>query len=435
MVRKSQIDQVDELEVLTNASDPNYYSPFTKNSAFSYVVEYKNIDFALLLLNKMKGEYEYEKGKYFQRDLKNLSELFGSDLFKTAYEENKSDEDNLIVQWAKALTIEESYKQKGSRLKNGKTSTINRYPVSSYGDEIKKLLEQYDNHIEELKHKMEKRITDIKKHFSDSSCMGYLFAKSTEMKKGQEADKISKIKVQESIKRKYKKRKQNLKEIYTLEGEGIEFSFLLNVISWVLLDNWGKKFNTPKIKVQEAQAMLVLEHLPNSEISHKIYVAANPYIQSLDNQNEMKEIISVKKDKVTVIDSGVTLLCELAEELLNEIKLKELQLVKNIFSKKDPKRHAEEVLCDNIQNQTQSITLKRIYIYIYGTKRPCLSCYSRMQMEKEKGYFKICFSKDHGKFWQHAVSHVGETISGSEIREYGVAINTLKLLATSTVTE
>ena len=77
--------------------------------------------------------------------------------------------------------------------------------------------------------------------------------------------------------------------------------------------------------------MLVLEHLPNSEISHKIYVAANPYIQSLDNQNELKEIISVKKDKVTVIDSEVTLLCELAEELLNEIKLKELQLVKNVF--------------------------------------------------------------------------------------------------------
>ena len=51
--------------------------------------------------------------------------------------------------------------------------------------------------------------------------------------------------------------------------------------------------------------MLVLEHLPNSEISHKIYVAANPYIQSLDNKNELKEIISVKKDKVTVIDSDM----------------------------------------------------------------------------------------------------------------------------------
>ena len=151
MVRKCQIDQVDEVEVLTNTSDPNYYSPFTKNSAFSYAVEYKNIDFALVLLNKMKGKYEYEKGKYFQRDLKNLSELFDSDLFKTAYEGNKSDEYNVIVQWAKALTIKESFTQKGSRLKNGKTSTINRYPFSSYGDEIKKLLEQYNNHIENLK--------------------------------------------------------------------------------------------------------------------------------------------------------------------------------------------------------------------------------------------------------------------------------------------
>ena len=154
MVRKCQIDQVDELEVLTNTSDPNYYSPFTKNSAFSYAVEYKNIDFALVLLNKMKGKYEYEKGKYFQRDLKNLSELLDSDLFKTAYEGNKSDEYNVIVQWAKALTIKESFTQKGSRLKNGKTSTINRYPFSSYGDKIKKLLEQYNNHIEDLKHKI-----------------------------------------------------------------------------------------------------------------------------------------------------------------------------------------------------------------------------------------------------------------------------------------
>ena len=154
MVRKCQIDQVDELEVLTNTSDPNYYSPFTKNSAFSYAVEYKNIDFALVLLNKMKGKYEYEKGKYFQRDLKNLSELLDSDLFKTAYEGNKSDEYNVIVQWAKALTIKESFTQKGRRLKNGKTSTINRYPFSSYGDKIKKLLEQYNNHIEDLKHKI-----------------------------------------------------------------------------------------------------------------------------------------------------------------------------------------------------------------------------------------------------------------------------------------
>ena len=56
-------------------------------------------------------------------------------------------------------------------------------------------------------------------------------------------------------------------------------------------------------------------------------------------------------------------------------------------------------------------------------------------MEKEKGYFKVCFSKDHGKFWRYAVSHVGQTVSGSKIREYGVAINTLKLLTTSTVTE
>ena len=178
--------------------------------------------------------------------------------------------------------------------------------------------------------------------------------------------------------------------------------------------------------------MLVLEPLPNSEISYKLYVTTNPYIQSLDNPNELEEIISVKKDKVTVIDSEDEPLCELAEELLNKINLKDVLLVKNIFSKKDPKRHAEEILCDNIQTQTQPMTPKRLYIY--STKRPCLSCYSRMQWETEKRSLKMYFSKDHGKFWLHAVSHVGETIRGHKIREYGVAINTLKLLATSTVT-
>ena len=394
MVRNSQIDQADKLEILTNTSDPNYYSPLTKKSAFSYAVKHKNIYFALLLLNKMKGEYENEKSKHFQRDLEKLTELFDSELFKTAYE--VSDEDNLIVQWAKALTIEESFEQNGSRLKNGKISTVKRYPFSSYDDEIKNLLEQYSNHIKELKNKM------------------------------------SKIEVQESIQTIYKECKQNLKKIYTLEGEDIEFSFLLNVVSWVLLDNWRTKFNKYKIYVEEVQAMLVLEPLPNSEISYKLYVATNPYIQSLDNPNELKEIISVKKDKVTVIDSEDEPLCELAEELLNKINLKDILLVKNIFSKKDPKRHAEEILCDNIQTQTQPMTPKRLYIY--GTKRPCLSYYSRMQWEKEKRSLKMYFSKDHGKFWLHAVSHVGETIRGRKIREYGVAINTLKLLATSTVT-
>ena len=72
------------------------------------------------------------------------------------------------------------------------------------------------------------------------------------------------------------------------------------------------------------------------------------------------------------------------------------------------------------------IYVKRVYIY--GTKRPCLSCYSRMQMENE-------FSKDHGKFWMHTVTHVGDKSNGRELRNYKVAINTLQLLATSAVTE
>ena len=139
-----------------NTSNPNYYSPLTKKSAFSYAVKYKNIHFSLLLLNKMKGEYENEKGEYFRKDLENLSELFDSELFKTAYKDSISDEDNLIVRMAKALTIEESFTQKGSRLKNGKITTGNTYPFSNYDNEMNKVKEKYYNQFEELENKRKK---------------------------------------------------------------------------------------------------------------------------------------------------------------------------------------------------------------------------------------------------------------------------------------
>lgn len=228
MVKEKRLVQVDELKILTNTSDPNYYSPLTNKSAFSYAVEYKNIDFALLLLNKMKGEYENEKGEYFQRDLKNLRELFDPDLFKTAYEEKKSDEDNLIVQWAKALTIEESFTQRGSRLKNGKVNTGNTYPFSNYDYEISKVKEKYDNQIEELENKKKK---DIAK-----------------MKKGKEADKMSDIveKELEKINRIYKNFEQNVAKTYENDRHHIQILMNLNNVSRILFDKWSKKFNTDK---------------------------------------------------------------------------------------------------------------------------------------------------------------------------------------------
>ena len=58
-----------------------------------------------------------------------------------------------------------------------------------------------------------------------------------------------------------------------------------------------------------------------------------------------------------------------------------------------------------------------------------------MHMENELGQVELRFSKDYGKFWIHTVMHVGDKFKEREIRNYKVAINTLQLLATSTVTE
>ena len=409
MVKEKRLVQIHELEVLMNTSDSNYYSPLTKKSAFSYAVRYMNINFALLLLKRMKGEYENKQAEYFRKDLENLSELFDSESSKTAYQDSISDEDDLIVRMAKALTIEESFTQKGCRLKNGKITTGNTYPFSNYDDEMNRVKKKYDNQIVELENKKKKEMED--------------------MKKGKETNKTSDIieKELEKVIRIYKNFERNLTKTYENERHHIQLSITLNNVSRILFDKWSKKFN--RDKMPEVQAMLVLEEtLPNSEISCKIYVATNPDIQSFDGKNELEKISFVLNGRVKIYYEEDSLRNRL-ERILNSDKLTKISFVRNIFSKEEPNRHAEEILCDNI-NQSQKLP-----IYIYGTKRPCLSCYSRMEKEREKRGIEIHFSKDHGRFWKHTVNHVEKTIKGHTIRKYDVAINTLKLLAKSTVRE
>ena len=201
----------------------------------------------------------------------------------------------------------------------------------------------------------------------------------------------------------------------------------LNNVSFTLFDKWSKKFNT--VKTQEVQAMLALEEtLPNSETNCEIYVSTNPDIQTVDGQINWKKIFSLVNGRVK-IDYEEASLRNRLERILNSYKLNKISFVRNIFSTDEPNRHAEEILCDNINHSQKMAT------YIYGTKRSCLSCYSRMQREREKREIEIHFSKDHGRFWKHTVNHVEKTIKDHTIREYDVAINTLKLLAKSTVTK
>ena len=146
----------------------------------------------------------------------------------------------------------------------------------------------------------------------------------------------------------------------------------------------------------------------------EIYVAANPHIPRL-----------VKKEGKLKIENN-----ELLNQNLKLIAAKNLTFESNYFQLLDRNRHAEEILCDKLKELK---TVKRAYIY--GTKRPCLSCYSRMQMENELSQVELRFRKDHGKFWMYTVRHVGSKFKEREIRNYKVAINTLQLLATNTITE
>ena len=398
MVKEKRLKQIDELEDFLKKFSPDYYSPLTSNSAFSYAVKHENIEFALNILDKMKGEYPNKPDQYFQRDLEKLSELFETDLFKKAYENDKIKKNgkaDLIVRMAKALTVEESYRQNGRRLKNSKKvySSENSLPL---GQKIGRAKERYDKKIEEL----------LNKFALDNHCIIYPF--------GTSAENEMPLHVQRALASRQTKYAEEIdkliidyhNEIYDLNIESILYD-----VSTFFRGKWKKDFDT----LQEVQAMLVLHVIPPScSVNSEIYVAANPHIPSL-----------VKNEAKLKIENN-----ELLSKGLKLIKAENLIFQSNYFQIPDPNRHAEEILCDKLKELK---TVKRAYIY--GTKRPCLSCYSRMQMENEMSQVELRFRKDHGKFWMYTVTHVGNKSNGREIRNYKVAINTLQLLATSAVTE
>ena len=398
MVKEKRLIRIDELEDLLKKFDPNYYSPLTSNSAFSYAVKHENIEFALHILEKMKGEYSNKPDQYFQRDLEKLSELFESDLFKIAYEtdkNNKNGKDDLIVRMAKALTVGETHRQNERRLKNSKkiNSSENSLPL---GQKIGRAKERYNRKIEELGNKLA----------LDNHCIIDPFGTSVGNKEL--------LRVQRALASRQNKYAEEIDKLiidYHNEIYDLNIESILYEVSTFFRSKWKRDFD----KLQEVQAMLVLHVIPPLySVYTEIYVAANPYIPSL-----------VKNEAKLKIENN-----ELLSKGLKLIQANNLIFESNYFQISDPNRHAEEILCDKLKEMK---TVKRAYIY--GTKRPCLSCYSRMQMENEMSQVELRFRKDHGKFWMYTVKHVGSNINGREIRNYKVAINTLQLLATSSVTE
>ena len=398
MVKEKRLIRIDELEDLLKKFDPNYYSPLTSNSAFSYAVKHENIEFALHILEKMKGEYPNKPDQYFQRDLEKLSELFESDLFKIAYEtdkNNKNGKDDLIVRMAKALTVGETHRQYERRLKNSKkiNSSENSLPL---GQKTGRAKERYNRKIEELGNKLA----------LDNHCIIDPFGTSVGNKEL--------LRVQRALASRQNKYAEEIDKLiidYHNEIYDLNIESILYEVSTFFRSKWKRDFD----KLQEVQAMLVLHIIPPLySVYTEIYVAANPYIPSL-----------VKNEAKLKIENN-----ELLSKGLKLIQANNLIFENNYFQISDPNRHAEEILCDKLKEMK---TVKRAYIY--GTKRPCLSCYSRMQMENEMSQVELRFRKDHGKFWMYTVKHVGSNINGREIRNYKVAINTLQLLATSSVTE
>ena len=317
MVKEKRLIRIDELEDFLKKIDPNYYSPLTSNSAFSYAVKHKNIEFALHILEKMKGEYSNKPDQYFQRDLEKLSELFESELFKNAYEtdkNNKNGKDDLIVRMAKALTVEETYRQFGRRLKNSKkvNSSENSLPL---GQKLGRAKEGYNRKIEELGNKFA----------LDNHYIMYPFDTSTENQMP--------LNVQltlASTQTKYIEEINKLTTDYHNDSYDLNIELILHNVSTFFRGKWKKDFDT----LQEVQAMLVLHVIPPLySVYSEIYVAANPHIPSL-----------VKKEGKLKIENN-----ELLNQNLKLIAAKNLTFESNYFQIADPNRHAEEILCDKLK--------------------------------------------------------------------------------------
>ena len=116
--------------------------------------------------------------------------------------------------------------------------------------------------------------------------------------------------------------------------------------------------------------------------------------------------------------------------MLNTFKSMENSLKFEFVSNKNgtfySEKHAEEILCDKAEEILEYDHYQNPKFYIYGKKRPCLTCFSRMEMTKIHH-----FNRNHGKFWLHGMKLRDD--NNKHIRNTDVLINTLKLLSTGTI--
>jgi len=100
------------------------------------------------------------------------------------------------------------------------------------------------------------------------------------------------------------------------------------------------------------------------------------------------------------------------------------------FTHKDKSRHAEEYLCDQADKLKIQYGQKSMF-YMYGKKRPCMTCSARMKCSGIQHY-----NKHHGRLFLHAVDSSyllkgnvpKEVIEAEKAREDKKATETIKLL-------
>ena len=237
---------------------------------------------------------------------------------------------------------------------------------------------------------------------------------------------------------------KNGKVAFQIKNQDFQRKQFLRHFSTLLYCKWKNENGG----LAEVQSMWVFNTQEGKAKQH-IYVAVNPYNKTFDKKQRKKfQELSGKKEQEDLsklikdfTDVDISSQKKYSLRRYNRVKekfdsdLKFIKMMKNslefeFVGNKNVsnycEKHAEEILCDKAQDIIDNDPSQNPKFYIYGKKRPCLTCYSRMEIMKIHH-----FNRNHGKFWLHGTKLRDN--NNKHIRNTDVLINTLKLLSTSTI--
>ena len=375
MVRYNKLT-VDQLKRFLEKCDPNYYSPVTKKSAFSYSVEKKKLIFAQVLLDKMSGKNENNR-EHFQRDLKTFSEQldFNSEIFKTACKDyygkttydHRVDSQKFVSDIAEALIVGKTIPPKGYILKRDKvTLQRNRANLT----------------VQENDHNLKRK--QFLNHFSTLL---------------------------------YYKWKAEYTSLQEVQAMWVSYTHMTHdhqksITIFTAVHPYQKDFS--ERKQQEVSNFFRLLSPSNFNKFCNDLTKNCPSLKGYDQTRYNRVREKFKDDKKYIFH----IFCRFGDRL-------SFVFLINQYGTDYSDMHAEEILCDEAEAYLSNLSIKDPIFYIYGKKRPCISCYSRMEILKINN-----FNRRHGKFWSHGVRlNVGKQTH----RKADIVTNTLKLLVKSNV--